>query len=67
MTGKIKKKIDDRMFGFIAPEDGSNDVFFHKDALNGVTFEELKEGDAVTYDVVPGKDGRTAAGNVQRA
>jgi len=55
------------MFGFIAPEDGSNDVFFHKDALSGVTFEELQEGDAVTYDVVPGKDGRTAAGNVQRA
>jgi len=67
MTGKIKKKVEDRMFGFIAPEDGSNDVFFHKDALSGVTFEELQEGDAVTYDVVPGKDGRTAAGNVQRA
>ena len=55
------------MFGFIAPDDGSNDVFFHKDALNGVTFEELNEGDAVTYDVVPGKDGRSAAGNVMRA
>ena len=67
MTGKIKKKVEDRMFGFIAPEDGSNDVFFREDALNGVTFEELKEGDAVTFDVVPGKDGRTAAGNVQRA
>lgn len=67
MTGKIKKKIEDRKFGFIAPEDGSNDVFFHEDALNGVTFDELKEGDAVTYDVVPGKDGRTAAGNVMRA
>ncbi|MBI2062136.1 MAG: cold shock domain-containing protein [Candidatus Yanofskybacteria bacterium] len=67
MTGTIKKKIEDRMFGFITPEGESKDLFFHKDALNGVTFEELKEGDAVTFDVVPGKDGRTAAGNVQRA
>ena len=67
MTGKIKKKITDRKFGFIAPDDGSNDVFFHEDALNGVTFGELNEGDAVTYDIVPGKDGRSAAGNVQRA
>ncbi len=67
MTGKIKKKVVDRKFGFIAPDDGSNDVFFHKDALSGVTFEELNEGDAVTYEVVPGKDGRSAAGNVTRA
>ncbi len=67
MTGTIKKKIEDRKFGFIAPEDGSKDVFFHEDALSGVTFDELKEGDAVTFDVVPGKDGRSAAGNVMKA
>ncbi|MEK7121922.1 MAG: cold shock domain-containing protein [Patescibacteria group bacterium] len=66
MTGKIKKKIEDRMFGFIAPDDGSNDVFFHKDALNGVTFEELNKDDAVTFEVVQGEKG-PAAKNVQRA
>ena len=66
MTGTIKKKIEDRMFGFITPEGESKDVFFHKDALNGVTFEELKEGDTVTFDVVQGQKGPAAA-NVQRA
>ena len=65
MTGTIKKKIEDRMFGFITPEGESKDVFFHKDALNGVTFEELKEGDTVTFDVVQGQKGPAAA-NVQR-
>jgi len=54
------------MFGFITPEGESKDVFFHKDALNGVTFEELKEGDTVTFDVVQGQKGPAAA-NVQRA
>lgn len=65
MTGTIKKKVEDRMFGFIAPDDRSNDVFFHKDALNGVTFEELKEGDAVTFEIVQGEKG-PAAKNVAR-
>ena len=66
MTGTIKKKIEDRMFGFITPEGESKDVFFHKDALHVVTFEELKEGDTVTFDVVQGQKGPAAA-NVQRA
>lgn len=66
MTGTIKKKIEDRMFGFITPEGESKDVFFHKDALNGVTFEELREGDAVSFDVIQGEKG-PAAKNVQRA
>lgn len=72
MTGTIKKKIDDRRFGFIALEDGSKDVFFHEDALSGVTFDELNEGDKVTFDLLeqdqqkPGAKG-PAAKNVTRA
>ncbi|MEK7138552.1 MAG: cold shock domain-containing protein [Patescibacteria group bacterium] len=66
MTGTIKKKIEDRAFGFIACEGESKELFFHKDDLNGVTFEELREGDAVTFDVVQGEKG-PAAKNVQRA
>ena len=60
MNGTIKKKIEDRMFGFIAREGESKDLFFHKDDLEGVTFEELKEGDAVTFDVVQGEKGPAA-------
>ena len=66
MTGTIKKKIEDRGFGFIAREGESKDLFFHSKNLSGVTFEELKEGDTVTFDVVEGEKG-PAAQNVQRA
>lgn len=65
MTGKIKKKIEDRAFGFILPDGETKDIFFHKEDLNGVTFEELKEGDSVSFDVVQGQKG-PAAKNVQR-
>lgn len=65
MTGKIKKKIEDRAFGFISREGEAKDLFFYKDDLNGVTFEELKEGDSVSFDVVQGQKG-PAAKNVQR-
>lgn len=65
MQGTIKKKVEDRQFGFIAREGETKDVFFHKDALNGVTFEELKEGDKVTFDIVDGERGPTAK-NVTR-
>ena len=60
MNGTIKKKVEDRMFGFISREGETKDLFFHKDDLEGVTFEELKEGDAVTFDVVQGEKGPAA-------
>ena len=43
------KTITDRGFGFIRPADGGEDVFFHRSALNGVTFEQLRQGDRVSY------------------
>ena len=70
MTGTIKKKIEDRGFGFITPEGEAKDIFFHSADLVGVTFEELKEGDAVTFEVVEvEKNGekRLNAKNVTRA
>ena len=66
MTGTIKKKVEDRAFGFIAREGEQKDLFFHKEDLVGVTFEDLREGDTVTFDVVQGQKG-PAAKNVQRA
>ena len=66
MTGTIKKKVEDRAFGFISREGEAKDLFFHKDGLVGVTFEELQEGDSVTFDVVQGEKG-PAAQNVSRA
>jgi len=65
MQGTIKT-LTDRGFGFIAREGEEKDLFFHAKELSGVTFEELKVGDAVTFDVVEGEKGPNAT-NVQRA
>ncbi len=48
-SGKIKKLVSDRGFGFIEQSDGT-DLFFHRTAVQGVTFDELGEGQAVTYE-----------------
>jgi len=50
MTGTIKK-LTDKGFGFIASDEVEKDVFFHSTALKDGTFEELREGDAVTFEV----------------
>lgn len=65
MNGTIKTLMD-KGFGFISREGEEKDLFFHSSALNGVTFDELKEGDQVTFEVVQGDKG-PAAQNVQRA
>lgn len=66
MKGTIKTIIFDKHFGFITPEDGSKDVFFHESGLQGVQFNELKAGDAVTFDVEQSEKGPRAV-NVVRA
>lgn len=56
--GKIKR-ITDKGFGFI--EDGTDkDMFFHSSALKDVRFDELREGQRVTYDVSQGPKGPRA-------
>lgn len=65
MTGTIKT-LTDRGFGFIAREGEVKDLFFHSKDLNGVTFDELKAGDKVSFEVTEGEKG-PAATNVQRA
>ena len=56
----------DRGFGFISREGEAKDLFFHSKELKGVTFDELREGDAVTFEVTEGEKG-PAATNVSRA
>ncbi len=51
-------------FGFIEPEDGSKDVFVHMSAVEKAGLSLLKEGQRVSYDVAPGRDGKTAADNL---
>ena len=66
MKGTIKTLIVEKHFGFITPEDGSKDVFFHESGLNGITFAELKSGDVVSFDVEQSEKGPRAV-NVVRA
>ncbi len=60
MTGTIKKIMRDKGFGFIVPDDGSDDVFFHRSRLEKVQFEDLREGDEVEFQVRPGEKGPQA-------
>ena len=65
MTGTIKT-LTDRGFGFIAREGETKDLFFHSKDLSGVTFDALKQGDTVTFEVKEGEKGPSAV-NVARA
>ncbi len=65
MNGSIKR-LTDKGFGFITPEGADKDVFFHTSALVGVSFDELKVGDAVSFETEDSEKGPRAV-NVQRA
>lgn len=65
MNGTIKT-LNEKGYGFITPEGGAKDVFFHNSALVGASFNDLKVGDAVTFETEDSEKGPRAA-NVQRA
>jgi CspA family cold shock protein len=56
--GRIKKLVPDRGFGFIEGDKG--DLFFHHSELQGVTIEELNEGQTVEYEIGEGRKGPCA-------
>ncbi len=69
----IIKKLTDRGFGFIGEVDQNGqpmadkkDLFFHSKSLVGVMFDDLREGEMVTFDVENSPKGPSAV-NVQRA
>ena len=60
--GTVKWFNDAKGFGFIAPEDGSADVFVHYSAISSTGFRTLQEGQRVSYDVTQGPKGAQASG-----
>jgi CspA family cold shock protein len=64
-TGTIKT-LTDKGFGFISREGEAKDLFFHSKELVGVTFDELKQGDTVSFEVIQSEKG-PAATHVSRA
>ena len=55
-TGKIKKLVRERGFGFISDTDGS-EVFFHKNNLVDVEFDALNENDELEFEIPVGTTG----------
>ncbi len=52
-------------FGFIQPDDGGKDVFVHISAVERAGMSDLREGQKVTFDVVPDrKSGKSSAENL---
>ncbi len=54
-------RLTDRGFGFISIEGKDKDLFFHSKDLVGVAFDDLREGDKVSFEVADGPKGPNAA------
>jgi CspA family cold shock protein len=63
-TGTVKWFNDAKGFGFITPDDGSDDLFTHFSEIQARGFKTLLEGQKVSFDVKPGPKGKKAA-NIQ--
>jgi len=61
MNGTIKRLVSDKGFGFILADDG-NEYFFHNSACQGTRFDELREGQSVTFEKGQGPKGPRAEG-----
>ena len=66
-NGNVKWFNASKGFGFIAPAGGSRDVFVHISAVERAGLTGLSDNQAVTFDIVSGRDGREAAENLQLA
>ena len=60
-SGTVKWFNDSKGFGFIAPDDGGDDVFVHHTGIQAEGFKSLSEGDKVTYEVTQGPKGLQAS------
>lgn len=60
-TGTVKWFNDSKGFGFIAPDDGGDDLFVHFNAIQSDGYKSLKEGQKVSFETEQGPKGPAAA------
>ena len=63
-SGTVKWFNPVKGFGFIQPDDGSNDAFVHISAVEQAGMSGLADGQKVQYDLEAGRDGKSAAANL---
>ena len=63
--GTIKWFSDQKVFGFITPDNGQKDVFVHFSALQGEGFKTLAEGQQVSFEITAGPKGEQATNVVK--
>ena len=63
-SGTVKWFNGQKGYGFIQPDGGGKDVFVHISAVEKAGLNDLREGEKVTYDVVPNK-GKESAENLK--
>ena len=66
-TGTVKWFNATKGFGFIEPQDGSKDIFVHISAVERAGLGTLREGQQVSFEVRPGRDGRSSAEELSAA
>ncbi len=64
-TGTVKWFNPAKGFGFIEPEDGSQDAFVHISAVERAGLTTLNEGQKVSYELQPGQNGKSSAENLK--
>jgi CspA family cold shock protein len=60
MEGIIKTLVSDKGFGFITVDGEDKDLFFHRNELSGVSYEDLKVGDRVSFEKADSEKGPNA-------
>jgi CspA family cold shock protein len=62
--GTVKWFNSEKGYGFIQPDDGGKDVFVHISAVQAAGLQGLRDGQTVSFELVPGRDGRMSAGDL---
>jgi CspA family cold shock protein len=64
-TGTVKWFNATKGYGFIEPDEGGSDVFVHISAVQKAGMDGLNEGQKIEYELEPGRNGKTAAGDLK--